>query len=176
MRDDVASLLMSPFGQGLAATPPHAVKREWPFTLRIEGEGGLEIFLTGKMDLLIEGHGAEPLRVVDYKHTRREGRTAEDYRFQLMSYALAARTLLGATDIRAEIVFLKDRGQRWDDGPMALTPTAAELDAFEGDLATLGADLIRARLADRFRKSAPDHCRAIHCGYLWRCHPQERGR
>lgn len=165
VRDDVLSLLQGPFGQGLRALPASAVHREWPFTLRVRGV----LFLTGKMDLLLRlGEGR--VRVVDYKHTRREGRTAADYAFQLLAYSLAARRLLGATEVEAEIVFLRDRDHPWQGGPMVLTPTGAEIDTFEDHLAELGDRLIRARLEEHFPLSPLEHCREIRCGYVRRCH------
>ena len=106
------------------------------------------------------------MTVLDYKHARAGG--GDDYRFQLDAYALAARRLYpSAPSVSAGLVFLKEA----DPTPreiVAVEPSAE----LESRLSRLGAELAQARATEEWPGRPLDHCRAVRCGYVYRCHPE----
>ncbi|MCD6460023.1 UvrD-helicase domain-containing protein, partial [bacterium] len=74
---------------------------EYPFTLRFEN-GGLPIELNGQIDRLYKEK--KKCRIIDFKTGSKSA--TDQYRFQMLLYALACRNLFGIMNIEVEIVYL----------------------------------------------------------------------
>jgi ATP-dependent helicase/nuclease subunit A len=159
VRQDVARFLATPFARALRGRP---LRRELPFLLSVPFGDGAQLHVRGQIDLLVLDAGG--ITVLDYKHARRGDEA--DYRFQLQAYALAASRLYpSAPAISAGLVFLKEADPTPRVAP--LSPDAG----FSDGLARLAADLAAARAGDEWPGRPLDTCRAIRCGYVYRCHP-----
>jgi hypothetical protein len=140
------------------------ITREVAFVLPIEDDAGRAVSLRGSMDLVVAWPDGA-VDVVDYKSAR-SGNT-DSYAFQLDVYALAARARFPhATRLRAGLAFLgAGTGEPvWRDLP-------SERDV-RRRIASLGADLVRARWLESFPRVAIERCESIYCGFIGRCHPR----
>jgi ATP-dependent helicase/nuclease subunit A len=159
VRGHVARFLETSFARGLSG---RALRRELPFLLSIPFAADARLFVRGQIDLLILDPGG--VTVLDYKHAR-EG-DADDYRFQLEAYALAARRLYpSAPSVSVGLVFLKEAD------PSPILHVAPPTSQVEAQLAQLGSDLAHARASEEWPGRPVATCRAMRCGYVYRCHP-----
>ncbi|MFT3916944.1 MAG: UvrD-helicase domain-containing protein [Anaeromyxobacteraceae bacterium] len=167
---EVARFLDSAAGKELAkAARAGRLRREVPFLLRLDGEPGSKagaLYLDGAIDALLAREKGEVF-VIDYKYALPRPGAAERYRFQLAAYALAAARAHPGAKVRAAIVFL-----RGDHRVVELTPSAAELRAFERDAPrlarlALGGEVPTAGALGR----SVETCRSEGCGFVPRCHP-----
>src|SRR5690606_15476739 len=86
------------------------------------------------------------------------------YRFQLGCYVLAARALLGPdVELRSGIAFLREA----DPTPELLPPG---LPVDEAWLAAQAHALVTAQVDGRWQAHPETKCRALKCGYVYRCH------
>jgi ATP-dependent exoDNAse (exonuclease V) beta subunit len=161
VRAHVAAFLDSDFARGLDGV---ALRRELPFLLAVPYGDGV-LYLRGQMDLVVLT--ADGVTVVDYKHARLG--EADDYRFQLDAYALAARRLYPqAPSVRTGLSFLKEG----DPSPrIEVAPPSAP---FESALAALGRELSAARAAASWSQRPLPTCHRLRCGFIYRCYPSER--
>jgi ATP-dependent exoDNAse (exonuclease V) beta subunit len=158
VRDHVARFLATPFARGLFG---RTLRRELPFLLSVPFAPDAHLHVRGQIDLLLLDSSG--VTVVDYKHAR-EG-DADDYRFQLDAYALAARRLYpSAPSVSVGLAFLKETD------PSPRIEPAPPSQAFEARLAQLGAELAAARAGGDWPGRPIGDCRAIRCGYVYRCH------
>ena len=77
---------------------------EYPFTLRFEKDG-LPIELKGQIDRLYKSERS--CRIIDFKTGSSSG--LEQYKFQMLLYALACNKLFGIKDIEVEVVYLTQK-------------------------------------------------------------------
>jgi ATP-dependent helicase/nuclease subunit A len=162
--DRVLRFLGGAYAERVAAMKAQ-IAREVPFVIDVRDASDRAIALRGSIDLLVRWKDGT-VDVVDYKRAR--GPSPEPHAFQLDAYALAARAMVpNAAKIRAGIVFLG--GGRGDPAWIApFDPVAAR-----ARLAPLGARLVEARWGERFPREPITTCRAIRCGYVQHCHPDE---
>ncbi|HZS41287.1 MAG TPA: UvrD-helicase domain-containing protein [Polyangia bacterium] len=160
VRAHVTRFLATDFAQRLARVP---LRRELPFLLSVPLASGGRLQVRGQIDLLLlEQHA---VTVIDYKHAR--AGDPDDYRFQLDAYALAVRRLYpSAPSVRVGLAFLKDP----DPAPRVIA--APPSDAVEASLAALGLQLADARARESWDGRPLDYCQRLHCGYVYRCHPE----
>jgi ATP-dependent helicase/nuclease subunit A len=125
-----------------------------------EGRGTGELLVSGVIDLLVV-HKSGEIDVIDYKRSR--GPHPEIHAFQLAMYQRAARALFGDRPVRAGIVFLGAKGE-----PDFVSE--ALLASMSTELGELGMRFVRARARQEFPRVDVPKCRAIHCGYVPRCH------
>jgi ATP-dependent helicase/nuclease subunit A len=160
VREHVARFVATPFARSLAG---RALRRELPFLLSIPFAADAHLYVRGQIDLLLLDSSG--VTVLDYKHAR--AGDDDDYRFQLAAYALAARRLYpSAPSVSVGLVFLKE------SDPEPKIQLAPPSQAFEAELAQLGGALAAARSSDAWPGRPIDECRAIRCGYVYRCHQQ----
>ena len=149
------------------ATAGAEILREVAFVLAVEDEESRAVVLRGSMDLVVVWPDGS-VDVVDYKSAR--GGDPEGHALQLDVYAVAARERFpNARRLRAGLVFL---------GGAASEPVWRALPSPEGvraDIAMLGGRLADARWSLSYPRVALARCEAIHCGFIGRCHPPERG-
>ena len=162
----VHAFWVSSAGRRIASLGEARVHRELPFMLPLRSaEGDFTLHLRGQIDLVVDG--PEGLEVLDYKTSQAPPSGLEPYAFQLGCYAVAAAVLLGeARPVRAGIVFLRDD----DPGPRFLPSVI--------DAATLGSSLVQqaraltvSQITRAFEGRPLETCRALGCGYVYRCHP-----
>jgi ATP-dependent helicase/nuclease subunit A len=162
VRQRVAAFLDGPYGLHLATRPADSLLREVPFALAVDGAGGLRLLVKGQIDLVVFD-GPTALTVLDYKFVREASGT--DYRFQLLTYAAAARALWGRKP-RVGVVHLRERVPV----PQLVDVRDDELDACLARVGELGDELARAQKGAAFAGRELATCRALRCGYLHRCH------
>jgi ATP-dependent helicase/nuclease subunit A len=170
VRDRVRAFLATPFVRGLVARRVE-VRRELPFLVALPvgpAGGDLTLRLRGQIDLLLVEDGEAT--VVDYKLERDAG--GDDYRLQLDAYCLAASLLHpDLRRVRAGLAFLRER----DPSPGLADFDEAQATRFRAQLADLGPALASARarlpVDGQWEGRPVETCRAIRCGYLYRCHP-----
>jgi ATP-dependent helicase/nuclease subunit A len=136
------------------------IEREVAFRVHVPLASGGELLVSGVIDLVVL-HGEDALDVVDYKRSR--GPHPEIHAFQLAVYRMAAMQRYKRINVRAGIVFLGAKGEP-DFVPNALLEQASH------ELTTLGARFAEARATNVFPRESMKTCRAIHCGYVPRCH------
>ncbi|MBK7861568.1 MAG: UvrD-helicase domain-containing protein [Archangiaceae bacterium] len=158
VRGWVHRFLSTGFARGLKD-----VSRELPFVLKLEHQG-FTLHLRGAIDLLIREADGTAV-VIDYKSSLRPRDGLDAYRFQLGCYSLAARALLGPeVPVRAGIAFLREA----DPTPELLPPGVG----VDGDwLAAQAHALVTAQVDGRWQAQPEQRCRALKCGYVYRCHP-----
>ena len=160
----VTAFWQSAFGQRVAAAGP-SVQREASFVLSLKSRQPVTLLLRGQIDLLF-ADGAEAF-LIDYKTTHSTSAGLAPYAFQLSSYALAAHRLLPpGVQLKAGISFLKDA----DPSPHFL-PTLTDETALSEHLTSLATSLMRSQAAHDWPGRSIEKCRALHCGYISRCHP-----
>ncbi len=158
VRGWVERFMKTPFARGLTD-----VQRELPFVLRLT-HGDFTLHLRGAIDLLVrEPDGG--FTIVDYKSSRRPKEGLDAYRFQLGCYVLAARAMLGDVPIRAGIAFLRE-----EESSPELLPSGAAVD--EAWLVGQAQALVTAQIDGRWQAQPSSRCRALKCGYVYRCHPE----
>ncbi|MFL5311150.1 MAG: UvrD-helicase domain-containing protein [Myxococcales bacterium] len=170
--DAVAAFLDSGLARRMAGADPRQLHRELPFALRVEPRDGDPpgpgLLVRGQLDaLLLDSDGAT---VIDYKLSR--AAPPRRYQFQLDAYALAARELTGSTlPVRSGLVFLRSPG-----APFAPreAPGAAELESIRRRLLEAARTVAVGRRTAAWPKSEPARCREMECGFLRRCHPEEK--
>lgn len=139
------------------------IERELAFVLPVR-DGEHTLVLRGSMDLVVAWPDGS-VDVVDYKSAR--GGDPDAYAFQLDVYALALREAFpAATRLRAGLVFLGSA--RAGEPTWRVLGDEAEVRA---RLSRHAAELVDARLLDRFPRVELAHCEAIYCGFIGRCHP-----
>lgn len=174
--DHVSEFLESPFGRSLARRPHARLRREVPFALAVGPRGqqpngagpvadGTRLLVKGQIDLLLidSNDQGETLTVLDYKLMRNAA--PEAYRFQLLTYAAAARAMHKGARLRAGLVLLGARAE-----PRIFDVEPAEADAALARLGDLAAALGRARQRAVFDGQPLATCKALGCGYAVRCH------
>ncbi len=137
------------------------IGREVPFFMNI-ADSGPALFVRGQIDLIVEHDGGILIR--DYKYARRADGDPADYRIPMECYRLAAAGTYPGREIRAELLFLRERPE-----PCALLlPTVEES---RSHLLEIGRAMIAARTSGDYAKKppGPDHCRRLRCGYVRRC-------
>jgi ATP-dependent helicase/nuclease subunit A len=160
VRSHVSRFLEGDFARGLTA---RRLRRELPFLLSIPLPEAGCLHLRGQIDLLILDEAG--VTVLDYKHAR--AGDPDDYRFQLDAYALAARRLYpAAPSVSVGLVFLKEAD------PTPHVQRAEPTPDLEERLSRLGAELAQSRATDAWPGRPLDACRAIRCGYVYRCHSE----
>jgi ATP-dependent helicase/nuclease subunit A len=165
---EVSRFAVSPAGRLLAdAAREGRVRREVPFTLRVDGAAGTpDCYLVGAIDALIEERRGAGLVVVDFKYAVPRAGAAERYRLQLLAYALAAGRAHPGARVRTRLQFLRGDHRIVDATPepkaiadFAAAAPALAWGAFRGEGAqapeTLGRDA--------------DRCRTEGCGFVARC-------
>ncbi|MBL8955287.1 MAG: UvrD-helicase domain-containing protein [Myxococcaceae bacterium] len=158
VRSWVDRFLATEFARGLSN-----VQRELPFVLRLEHQG-FTLHLRGAIDLLLHEPGGGAT-IVDYKSSLRPKDGLDAYRFQLGCYVLAARAMLGDVPVRAGISFLRE-----PDPSPELLPDGAAVDS--AWLAAQAHALVTAQIDGRWQAQPSARCRALKCGYVYRCHPE----
>jgi len=162
--DRVLRFLGGAYAERVAAMKAQ-IAREVPFVIDVHDAEGRAVALRGSIDLLVRWKDGT-VDVIDYKRAR--GPSPEPHAFQLDAYALAARAMVpNAVKIRAGIVFLG--GGHGD--PAWIVPSEPAVS--RARLAPLGARLVEARWSERFPREPITTCRAIRCGYVRHCHPDE---
>jgi hypothetical protein len=147
---DVMRFLDSAAGRSLAtAQRAGSLRREVPFFLRLDGDGGPACYLVGAVDALIEGK--REVAVIDFKYAAERPEARERYRVQLLAYVLAAARACPGRKVTARLQFLRGRCTAVD-----LTPPDAEL--------------------RRFAREAPRVAAAAHAGLGWHSRPSELAR
>ncbi|MGD0074900.1 MAG: UvrD-helicase domain-containing protein [Candidatus Binataceae bacterium] len=139
--------------------------KEVPFFMHVAG-AEISIFIRGQIDLLIDdGNG---IVVRDYKYARRSGENLAHYQVPMECYRLAAADAYPERELRAELLFLRDR------------PEACELklpspEVSRDRILEIGRAMLAAEADGIYPKkpAAPDQCRRIRCGYLRRCWEQQ---
>ncbi|HYG67714.1 MAG TPA: UvrD-helicase domain-containing protein [Anaeromyxobacteraceae bacterium] len=167
---EVSRFLASAGGRLLAdAAREGRLRREVPFTLRVDGAGGAPAcYLVGALDALVDERRGGGRLVVDFKYAVPRAGAAERYRLQLLAYALATGRASPGARLRTRLQFLRGDHRAVDAAPDAgaLAAFAAEAPAlawgaFRGDgeqpPGALGRDAAR--------------CRAEGCGFVSRCFP-----
>ncbi len=155
----------SRYGVALGELGPTRVYRELPFVLKL-GRADFQLLLRGQIDLLVERPDGT-LEVVDYKTALQPAAGLEPFRFQLGCYALAARHFAGRSlPVRAGISFLRelDVEPRWLDE----LPDDATL---EHELVEQARALTQAQVSRSWAGRERPRCEALHCGFVYRCHP-----
>jgi hypothetical protein len=153
--------------------------RERPFLLRVRDGDGAEVYLRGRLDLLLLRPGEAP-QVLDYKSSWVGGEGAQAHRFQLEVYGMAALALT------------RSDAATWSAGLLSLRAPGApallggEVEALEGRarrLPALAARLAQARRARRWPQEDEDQrprdaarCLAEGCGFWRRCFGASDGR
>ena len=166
--EEVEAFLSTRFAAGLARAGAARVHRELPFLLRLPEVEGLSLHVKGKIDLLVEEEDGGAL-VVDYKFSRRHPAGLAPYAFQLDCYALAARQLVkDGVPVRSGIAFLQE-GRA--EPELRTREESADPEQFARALATAGRRLLEASQRFEWTGRESETCRAIRCGYLYRCHP-----
>jgi len=137
--------------------------RERTFTFSVAGlPGSPEVKLRGTIDLIVRWPNGD-VDVIDYKRAR--GPDATLHAFQLDLYTLAVHQAFPeAKVIRRGVVFLGG-----DAEEPAWLPEA-DRESVAHDVAHLGANLARARMADSFERAPIAVCERIRCGFIERCY------
>ncbi len=131
--------------------------REYPFTLRINGEA--TCYIKGAMDLVAEGD--DTVTVYDYKYMKNEDSDLEGYRFQVRTYMMALAAGYPGKRIHGKLLFLRGGGEESVD---------CDFTAFE--------DRVRAIMDSVRRKSSEDDyspkesCIDTRCPFRHRCMPE----
>jgi ATP-dependent helicase/nuclease subunit A len=170
--DAALGFLTSETGRRLREAPERRRMRELPFALQLSPSAdeppGPKLLLRGQIDLLLlDGDHAT---VLDYKLS--ESRDPEVYALQLGAYALAAHELTsGSVPVQTGLVFLKSRG-----APTVLRDpsTASDREQTRKTLLDAARTIAQGRAQSHFAKIEVAGCRAIGCGFLRRCHGEER--
>jgi ATP-dependent helicase/nuclease subunit A len=162
VRRRVAAFLDTPFARGLGARLPGAVRREVPFAFAVGPAAGPRLLIKGQMDLVVADE--DGLTILDYKLIRDAAPDA--HRFQLLTYAAAARALWRPARLRVGLVLLGAA----DPGPRIEAVDDAELDDALARLGDLATALASARQHGSFDGRPIDRCRALRCGYVARCY------
>ena len=166
------SFLGTPLARRMGAVPAERLQRELPFLLRLvpaQGEPpGPGLLLRGQLDALLLDDGAAT--VIDYKLSR--ARDPERYAVQLDAYALAVHALTeGAVPVRTGLVFLRSAGAPFRERPAADAPG---LSSIRARLLGAARSLAEGRRTGIWPQVEVPSCRALDCGFLWRCHPEQR--
>ncbi|MDQ7823921.1 MAG: UvrD-helicase domain-containing protein [Candidatus Eremiobacteraeota bacterium] len=136
--------------------------REHPFFLRVEA--GVEVFLHGTIDLIIDG-GKGPVHLVDYKYSHADKDKPSDYRIQLLSYAMAVKNTLPHRDLDAFLIFMSDDSVEFRQVDVA----DAALGRFRESLA-LACGKMRDRAGEEEWPMAERKiCTGLSCPYRARC-------
>lgn len=150
-----------------------AVFRELPIMLKLSEES-FSLYIQGIADILFYESGND-WTVMDYKYTFQRTESPEEYRAQLLIYALAVYEALPEDiSVRAAIKFLKD-----SSSPVAdLSPGPEELSSFRQSLIQEGKELAQmvSVIDEEFwekneENSASGGCRQKDCRFRSRCYP-----
>ncbi len=156
----------SPSGRRIAALGEARVFRELPFVLPLATQAGdFTLHLRGQIDLVVDG--PDGLEVLDYKTSTEPPAGLAPYAFQLGCYAVAAQVMLGPDrPIRAGIVFLREA----DRSPRFL-PSLVDAATLRSSLVEQARRLVQSQVTQQFEGRPLAECRALGCGYVYRCHP-----
>lgn len=156
----------SPAGRRIASLGESRVHRELPFVLPLRSPSGdFTLHLRGQIDLVIDG--PEGLEVLDYKTSRAPPAGLGSYAFQLGCYAVAAAALLAdERPVRAGLVFLRD-----DDPSPRFLPSVVDAATLRSGLVAEARALTTSQITRVFEGRPLETCRALGCGYVYRCHP-----
>jgi ATP-dependent helicase/nuclease subunit A len=171
---DVGRFLWSAQGRALtAAARRGTLRREVPFTMRMEGEARAPAcYLVGSLDALVDRR--DGVEIIDFKYALGARAAAERYRFQILAYALAASRARPGRPVRATLQFLRGSCAAID-----VTPSEEELRRFEREAPRLAAaaaagEGLCASPAELGRTEA--RCRESRCELAARCWPLQVGR
>jgi hypothetical protein len=155
-----------PSGRRIAALGEARVYRELPFVLPVRDDASdFTLHLRGQIDLVVDG--PEGLEVLDYKTAKVPPAGLAPYSFQLGCYAVAAAALLGsARPVRAGIVFLRE-----DDRRPHFLPSVIDAATLRSSLVAQAKALTASQVTGVFDGRPVSECRALGCGYVYRCHP-----
>ncbi|UCD85139.1 MAG: UvrD-helicase domain-containing protein [Deltaproteobacteria bacterium] len=170
MKKSIQAFVEGESGKRISHTP--AVYRELPIMLKLS-EDGFSLFIHGIADILFCEPG-DKWTVMDYKYTAQKQENPEQYRTQLLIYALAASEALPEeVRVRAAIKFLKDHRSPVVD----LSPAKEELMSFWQNLIKEGKELsqiitvIDEEFWDKNDRAASGECRQKDCQFRSRCYP-----
>jgi ATP-dependent exoDNAse (exonuclease V) beta subunit len=149
--DQVVAFATSSPGRALA---DRKLLREWPFTLKLTGEGSY--FIRGAMDLVVPE--ADRVTVCDYKYLEKNAAELEGYRFQLRTYMLALTRAWPGLRIEGRLLFLKGGDEE---------VVECDAPAFEARLLRI-MDAIRKRSVEE-EFGLRDGCDGTHCPFRQRC-------
>jgi ATP-dependent helicase/nuclease subunit A len=161
LKRDLTSYALRRIADIRAAIVPIAEEREVPFFLRLS-DGGLELYLKGRIDLLIQSNGNFTIRDYKYSEPSEEHRT--HYEIQTRCYALAAAEAHDVPRVDAQVVFLRD-------GPRMVELAMPEAEVIRAELLKFGHQLAAAGKAKSYPKKPeqPKVCHGLGCGYVGRC-------
>jgi ATP-dependent helicase/nuclease subunit A len=168
---DVGRFLWSAPGRALtAAALRGALRREVPFSMRVEGDARAPAcYLVGSLDAIVERR--DVVEIIDFKYALDARGAAERYRFQVLAYALAASRARPGRPVRAALQFLRGSCATID-----VTPSETELRRFAREAPRLAAaadagEGLCASPAELGRTEA--RCRESRCELAARCWPAE---
>ncbi|HTY54858.1 MAG TPA: PD-(D/E)XK nuclease family protein, partial [Candidatus Binataceae bacterium] len=153
-RDLGAYLELRPGGE-------RALAREVPFFLNL-ADDGLQLFIRGQIDLLVEC--GDTIVVRDYKYAQRRDEDAAHYQIAMECYRLAAAEAYPERDVRAELVFLRGGAETCDI-------RLPSLEASRSRLLRIGRAMLAAQAGGDYPKKPPEaeQCYRLRCGYVRRC-------
>ena len=149
--DHVVAFATSSPGRALA---DRKLLREWPFTLKLAGEGSY--YIRGAMDLVVPE--ADRVTVYDYKYLHKKDADLEGYRFQLRTYMLALSRAWPGLRIGGRLLFLRGGDEE---------TVECDAPAFEARLLRI-MDAIRNRSVEE-EFGLRDGCDGTHCPFRQRC-------
>ena len=139
--------------------PETGIEREVPFFLKVGDAPTL--FVRGRIDLLC----ITPHRVTirDYKYAR-PAANAATYQIQMELYALAVADAYPDSEVRAELIFLRET-------PRVVSVALPPLPSIRNRLHDLAREFVVARASGEWikRPNAEPVCRQLGCGYISRC-------
>ena len=169
MKKAIGAFAEGESGKRIGRSP--AVYRELPIMPKLS-EGSFSLFIHGIADILFSESG-DKWTVMDYKYTTQKQEDPEQYRTQLLIYALAASEALPEeVRVRAAIKFLKDHRSPVVD----LSPDMEELISFRQSLIKEGKELsqiitvIDEESWEKNDRSASGECQQKDCQFRSRCY------
>jgi ATP-dependent helicase/nuclease subunit A len=154
---DLERYLRSPTWQALRLNPH--LRREVPFHLHIRGEA-LELFVRGRMDVVIWRHGT-PV-VIDHKYAHFDRHKEAGYNVPMAIYALAAMRALGSSSAEVQLSFLRSRVYPTERRTIRATDRVEERLL---QLAQAYVDRRHAGDVDAWPRIAREQCELARCGF-----------
>jgi ATP-dependent helicase/nuclease subunit A len=168
LKDDIITFLSSDLGITLSRINREHIFKEIPFILRLErNEPPFMVVLQGVIDLLFQDRDGV-WTVVDYKYSAGSKIDKEQYKIQLMAYALSVERRVEEDRVRSLIKVIGDREvplQEW-------TFMGVELKDFEKKIITATCDIARRQTESTpkiWARSEREDCKHLDCIYKKRC-------